>query len=70
MTNKYVSSHRALTRYVLWGILLTRNKFIFEDKEAYSGRLAHYIRVSYGEGMKQPKNTIPRSLQEPIIDFT
>jgi hypothetical protein len=55
---------------VLWGIWLTRNKLIFEDKEAQLGRLAHHIRVSYGEGRKQPKNIVPRSLQEPIIDHT
>jgi len=34
------------------------------------GRLAHHIRVSYGEGRKQPKIIIPRIIQELIIDYT
>jgi hypothetical protein len=70
MTYKSVSSHRALLGYVLWGIWLTRNKLIFEDKEAYLRRLSHHNRVSYVEGRKRPKDTIPRSLKEPIIDHT
>ena len=64
MDDKYVSSQRELHGYVLWGIWLTKNTLTFKDKEAQIGRLSHHIRVSYGEGRKQPKNNVPRSLQE------
>jgi len=64
MDDKYVSSHRALHGYVLWGIWLTKSKMTFEDKKAQLGRLSHHIRVSYGEGRRQLKNNVPRSLQE------
>jgi len=62
ITDKFVSSHRSLLWYVLWGIWLTRNKLIFEDKVEQLGILAHHIRVSYGEGRKQPKDIVPRIL--------
>jgi hypothetical protein len=52
MIDKYVSPHRKLPGYVLWGIWLTRNKLILEDKEAQLRRIAHHIRVSYGEGRR------------------
>ena len=70
MTDKFVSSHRALPRYFSWGIWLSKNNLIFEDKEAQLGILANHIRVSYGEGRKQPKNIVPISFQELIIDHT
>jgi hypothetical protein len=70
ITYRFVSSYKALPCYVIWGIWLSRNNLIFEDKEAHLGRLSHQIRVSFGEGRKPPKHFVPRNLQEPSIDFT
>ena len=70
MTDRSVNSYKELPCYVIWGLWLTRNKYIFEGSEAHLGRLTHKIKLTFGKEKNAQKQKFQRNIQTPDIDFS
>ena len=64
----HVKSFIVLPLYVIWGIWVSRNKWILEEGEAIMDRVAHKTRFSYKENYHPRKKHLARTINTPCID--